>query len=130
MAARFFADPIWWFYVFWLPDYLGKARGLTLQSIGAVGWAPFLAAGLGSIAGGWTSGTLVRRGVAAPRARFLVMSASVALMSAGASASMVCDLYPALALISIATFGYSCWAANVLTLPADLLPGGAVGSTV
>jgi ACS family hexuronate transporter-like MFS transporter len=130
MCARFFADPVWWFYVFWLPDYLGKARGLSLQSIGAVAWTPFLAAGLGSIAGGWASGALVRRGVAAPRARFLVMAVSVLLMSTGASAAMVRDLYPALELISLATFAYSCWAANVLTLPSDLLPPNAVGSTV
>jgi ACS family hexuronate transporter-like MFS transporter len=130
MIARFCADPVWWFYVFWLPDYLGRARGLSLESIGAVGWAPFLAAGLGSIAGGWTSGALVRRGVPAPRARFLVMAVSVVLMSAGASAAMVRGLYPALALISVATFAYSAWAANVLTLPADLLPSGAVGSAV
>lgn len=130
MVARFCADPIWWFYVFWLPDYLGRERGLSLQSIGAVGWAPFLAAGLGSVAGGWTSGALVRRGVPAPRARFLVMAVSVVLMTAGASAAMVRGLYPALALIAVATFAYSSWAANVLTLPADLLPPGAVGSTV
>jgi ACS family hexuronate transporter-like MFS transporter len=130
MCARFFADPIWWFYVFWLPDYLGKARGLSLQLIGTIGWTPFLAAGLGSIAGGWASGALVRRGVAAPRARLLVMTVSVLLMSVGASAALVRDLYPALALISLATFAYSCWAANVLTLPADLLPFSAVGSTV
>jgi len=128
--GKFLTDPVWWFYVFWLPDYLGRARGLSLESIGAVGWAPFLAAGLGSIAGGWTSGALVRRGVPAPRARFLVMAVSVVLMSAGASAAMVRGLYPALALISVATFAYSAWAANVLTLPADLLPSGAVGSAV
>lgn len=128
--ARFFADPVWWFYVFWLPDYLARARGLSLQSIGAVGWAPFLAAGVGSIAGGWASGTLVRRGVATLRARFLVMGVSVLLMSAGASAAMVHDLGASLALIGMATFAYSCWAANVLTLPADLLPVQAVASTV
>jgi ACS family hexuronate transporter-like MFS transporter len=58
------------------------------------------------------------------------MAAGAVLMSAGASAAMVRGLYPALALISIATFGYSSWAANVLTLPADLLPAGTVGSAV
>jgi ACS family hexuronate transporter-like MFS transporter len=83
MLARFFCDPVWWFYVFWLPDYLAKARGLSLASIGAVGWAPFLAAGIGSLFGGWASGRLVRAGVPAPRARFLVMAASVVTMCAG-----------------------------------------------
>ena len=59
---RFMTDPIWWFYIFWLPSYLKQGRGFTLQEIGLFAWIPFLVSGVGSVAGGWLSGFFLKRG--------------------------------------------------------------------
>ncbi|MBL0157294.1 MAG: MFS transporter [Bryobacterales bacterium] len=128
MAARFCCDPVWWFYVFWLPDYLHSARGLDLKQIGAIAWVPFLTAGAGNLAGGWLSGYLIARGSAAPRARKLVMVASAVLMLAGLWAVGAPTAGGAIAAISLVTFAYSCWAANILTLPADVFENAALGT--
>ncbi len=128
MAARFCCDPVWWFYVFWLPDYLNRARGLDLKAIGAVAWIPFLTAGIGNILGGWISGLLISRGQPAPRARKIVMAVSAVLMLAGLWTVGAPTPAGAIAAISLVTFAYSCWAANVLTLPADVFENEALGT--
>lgn len=127
MVARFGADPVWWFYVFWLPDYLSRARGFSLANIGSTLWIPFVAAGLGNIAGGAASDRLVRT-MPTTRARKTVMGASAAVMAAGALVARAESAWLALALISVATFAYSAWASNILTLPADLFAEDKVGS--
>jgi ACS family hexuronate transporter-like MFS transporter len=128
VAARMFADPVWWFYVFWLPEYLKRERGFSLAMIGLFAWIPFLAADGGNFVGGWLSGYLVRRGRPVLAARKAVMFASAALMLAGIPAVLTGSASLALALISMATFSYSSWAANMLTLPADIFPGNVVAS--
>jgi ACS family hexuronate transporter-like MFS transporter len=126
--CRMFADPIWWFYVFWLPEYLARERQFTLAMIGHSTWVPFFTAGLGSFAGGLASGRLVARGWPPVRARKTVMIASAVVMLAGTPAVWASSAVGALALISAATFAYSCWATNVLSLPADLFPSSVVAS--
>ena len=122
------ADPVWWFYVFWLPDYLRQARHFTLAEIGYFAWIPFLTAGLGNLLGGWLSGHLIRRGVGILRARKIVMAASAVAMMAGIPAVQAPGATAALVLISTVTMAYSVWAANVLTLPADMFPQQVVAS--
>jgi ACS family hexuronate transporter-like MFS transporter len=126
--CRMFADPIWWFYVFWLPEYLARERQFTLAMIGHSTWMPFFTAGLGSFAGGLVSGRLVGRGWPPVRARKTVMIGSAVVMLAGTPTVWASSALGALALISAATFGYSCWATNVLSLPADLFPSSVVAS--
>ena len=126
--CRMFADPIWWFYVFWLPEYLARERQFTLAMIGHSTWVPFFTAGLGSFAGGLASGRLVACGWPPVRARKTVMIASAVVMLAGTPAVWASSAVGALALISAATFAYSCWATNVLSLPADLFPSSVVAS--
>ncbi len=128
VLARMLADPVWWFYVFWLPEYLKRERDFSLAMIGYFGWIPFLTAVLGCLAGGSASGRLVRRGRPPVRARIAVMLACAGLMMAGIPAALVGDAAWALALISLTTFAYSAWAANILTLPADLFPPDLVAS--
>jgi ACS family hexuronate transporter-like MFS transporter len=128
MAARFCCDPVWWFYVFWLPDYLSRERGLDLKAIGTLAWVPFLTAGIGNLAGGWISGFMISRGQSALTARKAVMAASAILMLAGLWTAGAPGAGGAVAAISVVTFAYSCWAANVLTLPADVFESGAVGT--
>lgn len=128
VLARMLADPVWWFYVFWLPDYLRQARHFTLAEIGYFAWIPFLTAGLGNLLGGWLSGHLIRRGMGILRARKIVMGASAVAMMAGIPAVQAPGATTALVLISTVTMAYSVWAANVLTLPADMFPQQVVAS--
>ncbi|NDH95091.1 MAG: MFS transporter, partial [Planctomycetia bacterium] len=62
LLSRFLSDPVWWFYLFWLPKYLVEQRGFTMAQMGMLAWLPYLAADVGAIVGGWTSGRLVARG--------------------------------------------------------------------
>jgi len=130
LLARFCCDPVWWFYVFWLPDYLSRGRGFTLSRIGYAASVPFFSAGLGSLVGGGLSGQLIRRGWQAVPARKGVMTASVVAMTAGVFAVRASSATVAIALISLITFAYSCWAANILTLPADLFEDNSIASVV
>jgi MFS transporter, ACS family, hexuronate transporter len=130
MGARFLADPLWIFFVFWLPDYLNRSRHFSMARIGATAWLPFLTAGLGNLAGGALSSSLMHRGVRARSARVRVMAVSAVLMLSGVSISFLSSPAMMLAAISLITFAYSCWAANILTLPADLFGGGEIATVI
>ena len=128
VLGRMLADPVWWFYVFWLPEYLKRERQFSLAMIGYFAWIPFLAAVLGCLAGGAVSGRLVQRGYDTIRARKAVMLACALLMMSGIPAVTVPGAWAAIALISVATFAYQAWGSNILTLPADLFPPAVVAS--
>jgi ACS family hexuronate transporter-like MFS transporter len=130
IGARFFADSIWFFYIFWLPDYLTHVQKLSLAAVGSLAWIPFVAAGLGNFAGGAASGTLIKRGRLPAQARLTIMGISAAVMVSGAAIRFCHHPGFALALISTVVFAYSAWAANVLTLPSDLFPASRVAAVV
>ncbi len=128
VLGRALTDPIWWFYVFWLPQYLSDARGFSLKRIALFAWIPFVAADIGNFTGGWISGYCIRRGVSVVRARKWVCLASCLPILAGIPAARVHNVYSALALICVALWGYASWATMGLTLPSDLFPQEVVGS--
>jgi len=128
VLGRFFGDPIWWLYLNWLPLYLTKARGFSLKDIAAFAWAPFVAAALGALAGGATSGFLLRRGWDVNRARKTAIVTGTVFMMAGVLAAYAESPYVALAWLSLTLFGFQFWVGNVQTLPSDYFPVGAVGS--
>jgi ACS family hexuronate transporter-like MFS transporter len=128
VLGRSLSDPIWWFYVFWLPQYLSDARGFTLKQIGAFAWIPFLAADLGNFTGGFVSGFFIKRGIPVIRARKRVCILSAIPMLAGMPVTLVSNAHQALALISLATWGYASWSTMSLTFPSDLFPHDVVAS--
>jgi ACS family hexuronate transporter-like MFS transporter len=128
VLGRMGADPAWWFYVFWLPEYLVRARGYSLKQIGYFAWIPFLAADIGNVGGGFLSSYLIRRGMSVDRARKSVLYAGALGMTAALPAVAVQDAAWNLALISLATLSFGAWATNMLTVAADIAPRGAVGS--
>jgi MFS transporter, ACS family, hexuronate transporter len=128
ILARFFADSIWYFYIFWLPDYLTRVQSVGLSSLGAIAWIPFLAAGIGNFAGGAASGYLIGRYKGVVKARLTVMAVSALIMACGAAIRYCHNPFLAIAFISIILFAYSSWAANVLTLPSDLFPPAVVAT--
>ncbi len=127
MLGRFFSDPIWWFYAFWLPEYLVQGRGFSLREVGRTAWIPFAFAGAGGWLGGLASDALIRRGVTPVKARKMVMVIGAILMLCGVPAFRVKSASLALALISIVVFGFTGWASNMLCLSTDLFPGDLVG---
>jgi ACS family hexuronate transporter-like MFS transporter len=130
MLARFFGDPVWWFYITWLPLYLFKARHFTLQQIGMFAWIPFVAADAGSLFGGALSGFLIRSGWSVDRGRKFVIAGSTALMLCGIPAALAHSSVTALALIAVVLFGFQSWIGNVQTLCSDYFPQTAVGSVM
>ena len=128
--ARMCATPIWWFYVFWLPDYLGTGRGLDVLMIGYLAWIPYLTADLGKIGGGFASDRLIRGGFAIEKARMLIMVLGAAGMVCGLLVVSAGSLPEAILWMSVATAGFGAWSANMLALHADLLPESSLASGV
>ena len=128
VLGRALTDPIWWFYVFWLPQYLSDARGFSLQRIALFAWMPFIAADLGNFTGGWISGYCICRGVSVLRARTAVCAISCLPILAGIPAATVHSVYLALGLICFALWGYASWSTMGLTLPSDLFPQDVVAT--
>jgi ACS family hexuronate transporter-like MFS transporter len=126
--ARVVADPVWWFYLFWLPKYLSDDRGFTMVEIGMVAWMPYLTADLGSIAGGWASGQLIKRGVPVVKARKWIMLPSAALMPLGLLVAYSESSAVAMATICVITFAHMSWKTNLMTMTNDIYPTSIVGS--
>jgi len=128
VLGRSLTDPIWWFYVFWLPQYLSDTRGFSLKEIAIFSWIPFVAADIGNFAGGLTSGALVKRGMPVMRARKWVCIVSCIPLLAGIPAVLVASPFSALGFICVALFGFASWSTMGLTLPSDLFRAEVVGS--
>jgi len=125
--TRFFMDPIWWFYTFWLPKYFVDDRGLDLKKMAIFMTLSFLASDFGNLFGGWASSGLVKRGHTVNSARKMVMVPCAVLMMFGLLVPFAPDK-AAVALIALVMFCYQSWSVNMLTIPADILPKEVVGS--
>jgi ACS family hexuronate transporter-like MFS transporter len=127
MIAKLLTDSAWFFFIFWLPIYLNKARGFNIKQIGYYGWVPFAFAAVGAFLGGALGTQLIRRGYSIDRSRKTALFLSAALMPA---ALLIVPSPVSLAIVfySLALFGHQFWSANVQTLAADLFPSRMVGS--
>jgi ACS family hexuronate transporter-like MFS transporter len=130
MVGKFLTDPIWWLYLFWIPDFLNRSHGIDLRLIGPPLVVIYLVADVGSISGGWLSSTLIKRGwsVNAGRKTAMLVCALAVLPMMFASGAR--DLWVAVGLISIAAAAHQGWSANLFTLVSDTFPRQAVGSVV
>lgn len=129
-VPKFLTDPIWWMFLFWLPDFLGRRYGLDLKSFGPPLVAIYLLSDVGSVAGGWASSRMIRAGFTPNRARKLTMLLCAAIILPIVFVQYVDNLWLAVLLIGLATAGHQAFSANLLTLPSDLFPRAAVGSVV
>jgi ACS family hexuronate transporter-like MFS transporter len=126
--AKFFSDPVWWFYLTWLTLYFKEARGLSLEQIGWALPVIYLMADFGSVFGGWFSGFLIRRGWPNGRARKVTMGFFALCMPVAATAVVAPKTWMAIALISLATAAHQGWSANLYTTVSDVFPKSAVAS--
>jgi len=129
-AGKFMIDPIWWFYLFWIPDYLQREHGLHLTQIGLPILVIYVISDLGSIGGGWVSSTLIRRDFSVNAARKWAMLICALSVLPVAVVFRVSGLWPATLLIGLAAAGHQGFSANLFTLPSDLFPSRAVASVV
>ncbi len=128
--AKFLTDPIWWLYLFWLPDFLSKRYSLDLRSFGPPLVAIYLMSDIGSVAGGWGSSKLMQSGRTANVARKTTMLICALAVTPIVFAQFVSQLWAAVAIIGLATAAHQAWSANLMTLPSDMFPRVAVGSVV
>jgi ACS family hexuronate transporter-like MFS transporter len=128
IIARFFTDPVVYFVIFWLPEYLKKERGFDLAMVGKYAWVPFLFGDVGYLFGGWVSGYLIRRGWHWVRARSFVLALGCIVMPVAILAPRVPEAWMAIGVICIVVMGHSLWISNLLTLPTDMFPASRVGT--
>jgi MFS transporter, ACS family, hexuronate transporter len=128
LLARFFVDPIWWFYMLWLPVYLSEYHHLNLREIGIFQWVPYLCAACGSLFGGWLSGWLIRKGCSLSVSRRTVLVFAACLMPVGVFAAQATNPRIALGFISMVLFGFQMWIVNLQALPGDCFPASNVGT--
>jgi len=130
LLGKFMTDPVWWFYLFWLPGFLYSTYGVNLTQLGPPLIVIYLAADIGSIAGGYLPAVFSARGWSLNRARKTAM-----LICAMGAVPVIClyfarGMWSAVALLSIATASHQGWSANLYTIASDAFPKRAVGSVV
>lgn len=130
MSGRFLIDPVWWTFLFWLPDFFSKQYGYDLKSFGPPLVAIYILADVGAIAGGWYSSALLRRGMATGRARKRAMLASALFAVPVMSAVQASSIWIAVALIGLACAAHQGFSTNLFALPGDLFPRYAQGTLI
>jgi ACS family hexuronate transporter-like MFS transporter len=126
--GKFLIDPVWWMFLFWLPDFFAKRHHLDLKSFGIPLVIVYVVSDLGSISGGWFSSMLMKRGWSINASRKTAMLvASIAVLPV-ALASHVDNLWLAVAIVALATAAHQWFSCNLYTLPSDVFPRHAVGS--
>jgi MFS transporter, ACS family, hexuronate transporter len=128
VIGKFLTDPIWWFFLFWLPKFLKATHGITLATVGPPLVTIYVASGVGSIAGGWLSSGMLRHGWTVNQARKTAMLICALAVVPIVFAARAKDLWTAVALISLATAAHQGWSANLFTIASDMFPRSAVGS--
>lgn len=128
--GKFLIDPVWWLFLFWTPDFLAKTYHLDLKGFGPPLVAIYLISDMGSVAGGWASSTLMRRGLSANMARKLTMLVCAFLAMPIFFAQYAASMWVAVGIIGLATAAHQAFSANLYTIPSDMFPRAAVGSVV
>lgn len=129
-VGKFMTDPIWWVYLFWLPDYLNKKHGLDLTELALPLIAIYIIGDVGSIGGGWLGSYFIKKGWSVGKARKVAMLICACCAVPVVFVGLTANLWVAVGLIGLAAAAHQGWSANLFTIPSDLLPQKAVGSVV
>jgi ACS family hexuronate transporter-like MFS transporter len=128
--GKFMTDPVWWLYLFWIPDFLSRTYGLDLLSMGPPLVVIYLLADVGSVLGGWLSSRLIGLGWSVNAARKTAMLICALAVTPIVFAPGIHHLWLAVGLIGLATAAHQGWSANLFTLTSDTFPRYAIGSVV
>ncbi|MES2112426.1 MAG: MFS transporter [Bacteroidota bacterium] len=130
VAGKFFTDPIWYFFLFWLPSYFASTFHLDLSKPSLPLVLVYTATTIGSIGGGHLSSWLIKRGMPVFRARKLTMLIFALCVVPIFAARYAANIWQAVALISLAAAAHQAWSANIFTTTSDMFPKKAVSSVV
>ncbi|HUO91970.1 MAG TPA: MFS transporter [Rhizomicrobium sp.] len=130
IMGRFLIDPVWWTFLFWLPDLLARRYGVDLKGYGPPLVAVYVLADVGSILGGWGSSFQLKRGASLNRARKSAMLACALVVVPVAFAMQASNMWVAVALIGLACAGHQGFSANLYALPSDIFPRWAASTVV
>ena len=122
MSGKLLTDPIWWFFLFWLPSYLSNIYHLDLKKLGAPLIVIYLAATIGSVGGGWLSSRLIQQGWHPTRARQWAMALFAICITPVMAISQMSSMWPVIAILSLAVAAHQAWSANIFTVAADQFP--------
>ena len=128
--GKFLTDPVWWFYLFWLPRYVQETFHLTLGKSSAPILAVYAASTIGSVGGGMLSSTMLKRGKTVNAARKSALGLCAIAVLPVLYAPYATNLWVLVALVGLAAAAHQGWSANLFTLVSDMFPKAAVGSVV
>ena len=128
--GKFFTDPVWYVYLFWVPDFLKRNLKLDLSGMALPLMLIYTGASVGSIAGGWLSSFMLKRGWALNASRKLAMLVCALAVTPIMLAARSSNAWLAVLLVTLAAGAHQGWSANIYTLASDMFPKSAVGSVV
>jgi ACS family hexuronate transporter-like MFS transporter len=128
--GKFMTDPIWWFYLYWLPKFLDTRYDIKLAQVAAPLIVIYLLADVGSVGGGWLSGFFIKRGWTVNSARKITMLIAALLIVPTAFAPAMKGMWAAVLVVGLAAAAHQWWSANIFTLSSDMFPRQAVGTVV
>ncbi len=130
IAGKFFTDPIWYFYLFWLPSYFASIFHLDLKRPTLPLIIIYTATTIGSIGGGYLSSYLIKKGLPVYKARKIAMFIFAVCVVPIITARYATNMWTAVALMSLAAAAHQAWSANIFTTVSDMFPKAAVSSVV
>jgi ACS family hexuronate transporter-like MFS transporter len=128
--GKFLTDPIWWFFLFWLPSYFSSRFHLNLAHLGLPLIIVYTMSSVGSVGGGWLPTPFRKLGFSAAKARLAAMLVCACAVVPIFTAGFLSSEWVAIGLLGLATAAHQGWSANILTTTSDMFPKSAVGSVV
>jgi ACS family hexuronate transporter-like MFS transporter len=128
--GKFFTDPIWFVYLFWMPDFLSRNLNLDLRGMALPLFVIYSGASIGSVAGGWFSSWLIKTGWTVNASRKLAMLVCALAVTPIMLAARTSNAWTAVLLVALAAGAHQGWSANIYTLTSDMFPRSAVASVV
>ena len=128
--GKFFTDPIWWVYLFWMPDFLHRNFHLDLSGMALPLFVVYTGASVGSVSGGWLSSAMLKRGRSVNASRKTAMLVCALAVTPVMLAARTTHAWSAILLVALAAGAHQGWSANIYTLASDMFPRGAVASVV
>lgn len=130
IVGKVLTDPIWWFFLFWLPSYFADTFALDLTKPSFQLAVVYAATTIGSIGGGYLSSHLIKRGWPVLKARKTTLLIAAIAVTPIFLARFATDIWVAVGIISLATAAHQAWSANIFTIVSDIVPKKAVSSVV
>lgn len=126
--SRFVTDWVWWFFLFWTPDFLNKTHGIDIKEVVLPLIIIYTIASIGGIGGGWLSSQFVKSGRSLDYARKRTILFCAICVVPIISLSQISNIWLAVAVISLAAAAHQGWASNIFTVVSDIYPKNAVAS--